>query len=73
MCYRKFFAVSGSLLNIFMLDMRSYRGPNGEGNEETYGPAAYFLGPRQIAWLKPRLREFAGDVESHHQRGCRSV
>ena len=35
----------GPLLDVFMLDMRSYRGPNGEDNEETYGPAAYFLGP----------------------------
>ena len=33
--YRKF--SYGPLLDIFMLDMRSYRGPNGEGNEESYG------------------------------------
>ena len=39
-----------------MLDMRSYRGPNGEGREETYGPAAYFLGPQQVAWLKRELQ-----------------
>ncbi len=45
----------GPLLDIFMLDMRSYRGPNGEGNEETYGPASYFLGPAQVAWLKREL------------------
>src|ERR1700730_1796966 len=45
----------GPLLDIFMLDMRSYRGPNGEGMEESYGPAAYFLGPAQIAWLKREL------------------
>ena len=32
----------GPLLDVFMLDMRSYRGPNGEGKEDTYGPAAYF-------------------------------
>jgi alkaline phosphatase D len=38
-----------------MLDMRSYRGPNGEGLEESYGPAAYFLGPAQVAWLKREL------------------
>ena len=37
----------GPLLDVFMLDMRSYRGPNGEGMEESYGPAAYFLGPRR--------------------------
>jgi alkaline phosphatase D len=45
----------GPLLDVFMLDMRSYRGPNGEGKEETYGPAAYFLGPQQLAWLKRGL------------------
>jgi alkaline phosphatase D len=45
----------GPLLDIFMLDMRSYRGPNAEGMEETYGPAAYFLGPTQVAWFKREL------------------
>jgi len=45
----------GPLLDVFMLDMRSYRGPNGEGREERYGPAAYFLGPTQLAWLKRAL------------------
>src|SRR5262249_9675084 len=29
--------------------------PNGEGLEERYGPAAYFLGPEQVAWLKRGL------------------
>jgi alkaline phosphatase D len=46
----------GPMLDVFMLDMRSYRGPNGEGMEETYGPSAYFLGPTQLAWLKRELR-----------------
>jgi alkaline phosphatase D len=45
----------GPLLDVFMLDMRSYRGPNGEGMQETYGPDAYFLGPTQVAWLKREL------------------
>jgi alkaline phosphatase D len=45
----------GPLLDIFMLDMRSYRGPNGENRQETYGPDAYFLGPAQVAWLKRGL------------------
>ena len=47
----------GPLLDVFMLDMRSYRGPNGEGREETYGPAAYFLGAEQVAWLKRELKQ----------------
>jgi alkaline phosphatase D len=45
----------GPMLDVFMLDMRSYRGPNAENLEETYGPAAYFLGPQQVAWLKQEL------------------
>jgi alkaline phosphatase D len=45
----------GPMLDVFMLDMRSYRGPNGEGKEDSYGPAAYFLGPTQVAWLKQEL------------------
>ena len=53
--YRKI--AYGPLLDVFMLDMRSYRGPNGEGKEETYGPAAYFLGPEQVAWLKRGLMD----------------
>ena len=45
----------GPLLDVFMIDMRSYRGPNGEGMEDSYGPAAFFLGPAQVAWLKREL------------------
>jgi alkaline phosphatase D len=45
----------GPLLDVFMLDMRSYRGPNNEDQDETYGPNAYFLGPTQVAWLKREL------------------
>jgi len=45
----------GPLVNVFMLDERSYRGPNGEDKQETYGPDAYFLGATQVAWLKREL------------------
>jgi alkaline phosphatase D len=51
--YRK--ASYGPLLDLFLLDMRSYRGPNAENSEETYGPSAHFLGPRQVSWLKREL------------------
>jgi len=51
--YRKI--AYGPLLDVFMLDMRSYRGPNGDGRQESYGPAAHFLGPAQVAWLKREL------------------
>jgi alkaline phosphatase D len=42
----------GPLLDVFMLDMRSYRGPNGAGRESEATP---FLGPAQVAWLKREL------------------
>jgi alkaline phosphatase D len=46
----------GPLLDLFMIDMRSYRGPNGDNREAVYGPASHFLGPAQIAWLKRELQ-----------------
>jgi alkaline phosphatase D len=45
----------GPLLDVFMLDERSYRGPNGANQQTAYGPDAYFLGPDQIQWLKRAL------------------
>jgi alkaline phosphatase D len=45
----------GPHLDVFMLDERSYRGPNGPNLQETYGPDAYFVGPEQLAWLKRAL------------------
>jgi len=45
----------GPLVDVFMLDERSYRGPNGENLQAEYGPGAYFIGPDQLAWLKREL------------------
>jgi alkaline phosphatase D len=45
----------GPLLDVFMLDERSYRGPNGEDMQTVYGPDAYFMGAEQLAWLKREL------------------
>ncbi|MCA6123438.1 alkaline phosphatase D family protein [Bradyrhizobium sp. WSM 1704] len=45
----------GPHLDVFMLDERSYRGPNGPNLQESYDPGAYFLGPDQLAWLKRGL------------------
>ncbi len=52
--YRKI--AYGPNVDVFMLDMRSYRGPNGANNQTVYGPDAYFLGPVQMAWLKKELK-----------------
>src|SRR6202040_752467 len=45
----------GPHLDVFMLDERSYRGPNGPNQQTIYGPDAYFLGPDQLSWLKRAL------------------
>src|SRR4051794_32413525 len=45
----------GPHLDVFMLDERSYRGPNGPNLQTAYGPESYFLGPDQLAWLKRGL------------------
>ncbi len=45
----------GPLLDIFMLDMRSYRGPNLNHLKSTSGPEATILGTAQLAWLKREL------------------
>src|SRR5262249_60666501 len=50
--YRKI--AYGPLLDVFMLDLRSYRGPNGN-KDNTYTEGAHFLGPAQVAWLKREL------------------
>jgi alkaline phosphatase D len=44
----------GPLLDVFLIDMRSYRGGN-EHELASYGPDAYLLGPTQLAWLKREL------------------
>jgi alkaline phosphatase D len=44
----------GPLLDVFMLDMRSYRGPDG-AHDRIYRPDDALLGPGQVAWLKREL------------------
>ncbi|MCC6949421.1 MAG: alkaline phosphatase D family protein [Bradyrhizobiaceae bacterium] len=45
----------GPLLDVFMVDLRSYRGPVQGRNSPAYGPDSYLLAPTQIAWLKRAL------------------
>lgn len=52
----------GPLFDVFVLDVRSYRGPNGEENEATYGPTAYFLGHSRSP-AQARIAQFARDLE----------
>jgi alkaline phosphatase D len=51
--YRKI--AYGPLLDIFFLDMRTYRGPNTDNTQTAEGPETVFLGRDQIAWLKREL------------------
>ncbi len=51
-----------------MLDMRSYRGPNGEDQDETYGPDAYFLGPHAGRLAQARAGQLARDLEGDRRR-----
>jgi alkaline phosphatase D len=50
--YRKI--AYGPLLDVFMLDMRSYRGPNGN-TDAAMGPECRILGAAQCEWLKREL------------------
>ncbi|MGH7358479.1 MAG: alkaline phosphatase D family protein [Candidatus Rokuibacteriota bacterium] len=45
----------GPHLDLFLLDMRSHRGPNGENRETSLTDAARILGREQTAWLKREL------------------
>lgn len=45
----------GSLLEVFVLDMRSYRGPNTDNLQTIPGEQTVFLGREQLDWLKTGL------------------
>ena len=45
----------GPLLDVFFLDLRSYRGPNSDGMQTTLSDASAVLGAEQTAWLKREL------------------
>ena len=45
----------GPLLDLFMLDMRSYRAPNGENRQTALGDDGRILGAAQVEWLERAL------------------
>ncbi len=45
----------GPLLDVFFIDLRSYRGPNGPAIEAEMTPESRILGATQLAWLKREL------------------
>ena len=46
----------GELLDVFVLDMRSYRAANNANRQEEPGPETALLGREQLAWLERGLR-----------------
>ncbi|WP_213953492.1 alkaline phosphatase D family protein [Variovorax sp. dw_954] len=47
----------GPLLDVFVLDMRSYRGPNSANLQTTEDADSAFLGRPQVAWLVQGLKQ----------------
>jgi alkaline phosphatase D len=47
----------GPLLDVFVIDMRSYRGPNTYNRQETQSPETAYLGKPQLDWLKRGLTQ----------------
>jgi alkaline phosphatase D len=52
--YRSF--AWGPLVEVFVLDLRSYRGPNSANRDGERGPRSAFMGEEQLAWLQRALR-----------------
>ncbi|MDX1979352.1 MAG: alkaline phosphatase D family protein [Bryobacteraceae bacterium] len=46
----------GPLLDVFVIDLRSYRGPNTFNRQTQQGPETAFLGQPQIRWLQQGLK-----------------
>jgi alkaline phosphatase D len=47
----------GPSLEVFRIDLRSYRGPNSEGLQTELSPEARILGERQLPWLMQALAD----------------
>ena len=46
---------SGPLVDVFALDLRSYRGPNSPNRQAELGDDSRIMGAAQVSWLKARL------------------
>jgi alkaline phosphatase D len=53
--YRKL--AFGPLLDLFVIDMRSYRGPNTFNRQPRLDAESQYLGPAQLAWLRAELKK----------------
>ena len=63
----------GPRLDLFRVDMRSYRGPNGDNRQARLDPDSAFLGSAQIEWLKGALKESRRRPGRSSPPTCRSV
>lgn len=64
--YRKI--AYGPLLDIFFLDLRTYRGANSTGMQDELTVESQVLGKAQLDWLKAALKELDRDMEGDRQR-----
>src|SRR5204862_450515 len=46
----------GPLLDVFVIDMRSYRGPNTYNRQTEINAESQYLGATQLAWLRDALK-----------------
>ncbi len=46
----------GPLLEVFFIDLRSYRGPNSPNRQETMDDPSAYMGKQQLRWLKSKLQ-----------------
>jgi alkaline phosphatase D len=46
---------SGPLVDVFALDLRSYRGPNSDNRQAALGDESRIMGTAQVAWLTAQL------------------
>jgi len=47
----------GPLLDVFVIDMRSYRGPNTHNRQPAIDDESVYLGAQQLAWLRQGLKD----------------
>ena len=58
----------GPSLEVFRIDLRSYRGPNSDGMQTELSPEARIIGERQLPWLMQALKRQPGDLEGDRLR-----
>ena len=60
----------GPLVEVFALDMRTYKGANSENRQPAIDASSAVVGAAQLQWLKASLRGEHGDVEDRRRRSA---